>query len=114
MLTSSPGSESCVCVCACVQRESNREPSATEKRAQFAGFGVNAQGHGLRPVPFQSHLERLSIPVSESLSESVSDAPSPAAHKQVSSCLCSVICRLVVTAQASGAVVQADSVLFAA
>ncbi|DBB09856.1 TPA: hypothetical protein ACH3X3_15268 [Trebouxia sp. C0006] len=65
------------------QRESNREPSATEERAQFAGFGVNAQGHGLRPTPFQSHLERLSIPVSESLSEPVSDAPSPAARKQI-------------------------------
>jgi len=98
----------------CAQRDSNREPSATEERAQFAGFGVNAQGHGLRPVPFQSHLERLSIPVSESLSEPVSNAPSPAARKQVSSCPCSVTCRLAATAQASGEVVQADSVLFAA
>ncbi len=98
----------------CAQRDSNREPSATEERAQFAGFGVNAQGHGLRPVPFQSHLERLSIPVSESSSEPVSNAPSPAACKQVSSCPCSVICRLAVTAQASSEVVQADSVLFAA
>jgi len=97
-----------------VQRESNREPSATEERAQFAGFGVNAQGHGLRPTPFQSHLERLSIPVSESLSEPVSDAPSPAARKQVSSCLCSVTCRLVITAQASSEPMQADFMLFAA
>ncbi len=97
-----------------LQRESNREPSATEERAQFAGFGVDAQGHGLRPIPFQSHLERLSIPVSESLSEPLLDAPSPAARKQVSSCLCSVICRCVVTAQANGEVVQAGSVLFAA
>jgi len=101
-------------VCVFVQRESNREPSATEERAQFAGFGVSAQGHGLRPIPFQSHLERLSIPVSESLSESVSDAPSPAARKQVSSCQCFVICRLIVTAQASSELMQADSVLFAA
>ncbi|KAL0020441.1 hypothetical protein WJX77_003488 [Trebouxia sp. C0004] len=65
------------------QRDSNREPSATEDRAQFAGFGVNAQGHGLRPAPFQSHLERLSVPVSESPSEPVSDGLSPAARKQI-------------------------------
>ena len=98
----------------CVQRDSNREPNATEERAQFAGFGVNAQGHGLRPVPFQSHLERLSIPLSESSSEPVSDAPSPAARKQVTSCPCFVTCRRTITAQAIGEVVQAHSVLFAA
>ncbi|KAA6425234.1 MAG: hypothetical protein FRX49_04729 [Trebouxia sp. A1-2] len=66
-----------------LMRDSHRQPRATEERAQFAGFGVNAQGHGLRPVPFQSHLERLSIPVSESASEPVSDVPSPAARKQI-------------------------------
>lgn len=67
----------------CLQRDSSQAGSATEDRAQFAGFGVNAKGHGLRPTPFRSPLERLSIPLSEAPSESASASPSPAAHKQV-------------------------------
>lgn len=71
------------CDMVCLQRDSSQAGSATEDRAQFAGFGVTAQGHGLRPTPFKSPLERLSIPLSEAPSESTSASPSPAGHKQV-------------------------------
>ena len=70
----------------CCHQDVTLDSSRPDGRTQFAGFGVNTEGHPLEPSPLQSRLERLSIPLSEAQPDSIAAFPSPTARKQVSSC----------------------------